>query len=206
MQLSGKVAIVTGAGGGGAGRAIARRVARDGARVVVSDIDKQGGVETVRAIEADNGHAVFVAADVGVEADVQALIATVEQTCGGVDFLVNDASAPFRPEVEHWAKAVQVDLLGPIYGVRYGIEAMPRRGGGAIVNIGSTSALFHGRRRLGSAGYDAAKAGVMRLTTASAWLREREGIRVNCLVPHWIASPEVKSYFDALTPEQRRAQ
>src|SRR5262249_10256473 len=160
MQLSGKVAIVTGAGGGGAGRAIARRVARDGARVVVSDIDKQGGVETVRAIEADNGHAAFVAADVGVEVDVQALIATVEQTCGGVDVLVNDASAPFRPEVEHWAKAVQVDLLGPIYGVRYGIEAMRRRGGGAVGNSSSTSALVHGRGRPRAAGHSGAQAGV----------------------------------------------
>jgi NAD(P)-dependent dehydrogenase (short-subunit alcohol dehydrogenase family) len=143
---------------------------------------------------------------VSVEADVQALVATAEQTWGGVDVLVNDASAPFRPEMEHWAKAVQVDLLGPIYGVRYGIEAMRRRGGGAIVNISSTSALGHGRRRLGSAGYDAAKAGVIRLTTALAWLGEREGIRVNCLVPHWIATPEVKAYVDSLTPQERRAQ
>src|SRR5262245_14570840 len=106
----------------------------------------------------------------------------------------------------HWPQAVQVDLLGPIYGVRYGVEAMRRRGGGAVVNISSTSALVHGRRRLGSAGYDAAKAGVIRLTTALAWLGEREGIRVNRLVPHWIASPEVKSSFDSLTPEQRSAQ
>src|SRR5262249_3508505 len=119
MQISGKVVIVTGAGGSGSGRAIARRFARDGATVVVSDIDQQGGFETVRAIEAENGHAVFIPADVGVEADVQALLATVEQACGGVDVLVNDASAPFRPEVEHWPKAVQVDLLGPIYGGRY---------------------------------------------------------------------------------------
>src|SRR5262249_14830186 len=206
MPISGKVVIVTGAGGGGSGRAIARRFARDGASVVVSDIDTQGGSETVRTIEAENGRAVFIPADVGVEADVQALVATAEQTCGGVDVLVNDASAPFRPEMEHWPQAVQVDLLGPIYGVRYGTEALRRRGGGAIVNISSTSALVHGRRRLGSAGYDAAKAGVIRLTTALAWLRERDGIRVNCLVPHWIGSPEVKAYFDSLTPQQRRAQ
>jgi NAD(P)-dependent dehydrogenase (short-subunit alcohol dehydrogenase family) len=86
--------------------------------------------------------------------------------------------------------------------VRYGIEAMRRRQGGAIVNISSTSGLPHGRRRLGSAGYDAAKAGVIRLTTALAWLHEREGIRVNCLVPHWIATPELKAWFDSLTPQR----
>jgi NAD(P)-dependent dehydrogenase (short-subunit alcohol dehydrogenase family) len=108
--------------------------------------------------------------------------------------------------VDHWPKAVQVDLLGTVYAVRYAIEALRRRGGGAVVNISSTSALMHGRRRAGSAGYDAAKAGVLRLTTALAQPGQREGIRVNCLVPHWIATPEVKSYHDALTPEQRRAE
>src|SRR5438093_4690615 len=82
---------------------------------------------------------------------------------------------------------------------------MRRRGGGAIVNIGSTSALAHGRQHAGgSAGYDVAKAGGIRLTTRLAWLKEKEGIRVNCLVPDWIASPEVKAYFDALTPPQRQ--
>jgi NAD(P)-dependent dehydrogenase (short-subunit alcohol dehydrogenase family) len=206
MQISGRVVIVTGAGGPGCGRAIARRFARAAASVVVSDIDPQGGLETVRSIEAENGRAVFVSADVSVEADVRALVATAEHTYGGVDVLVNNASALLRPAIEHWAGAVHVDLLGPIYGVRYGVEAMRRRGGGAIVNVSSTSALAHGRQRVGSPGYDAAKAGVLRLTTALAYLHEREGIRVNCLVPHWIATPEVKSYWDSLTPEQRGAQ
>jgi NAD(P)-dependent dehydrogenase (short-subunit alcohol dehydrogenase family) len=206
MQISGKVVIVTGAGGPGCGRAIARRFARAGASVVVSDIDAQGGLETVRTIEAENGRAVFVSADVSVEADVRALVASAEQTYEGVDVLVNNASALLHPEIEDWPSTVHVDLLGPIYGVRYGIEAMRRRGGGAIVNISSTSALAHGRKRVGSPAYDAAKAGVLRLTTALASLHERDGIRVNCLVPHWIASPEVKSYWDSLTVEQRKAQ
>ncbi len=206
MQVSTKVVTVTGAGGVGSGRAIARRFARDGASVIVADVDSAGGAETVRLIEAENGRAAFIRVDVGLEAEVQGLFAGAEQTFGGVDVLVNNASAPFRPEIEHGSKAVQVDLLGTIYGVRYACEAMRRRGGGAIVNISSTSALVHGRRCLGSAGYDAAKAGVIRLTTALAWLREREGIRVNCLVPHWIATPEVKGYYDSLTPQQRRAE
>src|SRR5262245_46643650 len=205
MRALEKVVIVTGAGGAGSGRAIARRFVREGATVVVADIDAAGGAETVRAIGQENGRAVFIRADVGVESDVQALTAGAEHTFGGVDVLVNNASAPFRPEMEHWPQAVQVDLLGTIYGVRHAVEAMRRRGGGAIVNISSTSALVHGRRRLGSAGYDAAKAGVIRLTTALAWLREREGIRVNCLVPHWIAVPEVTAYYDSLTSKQRRS-
>jgi NAD(P)-dependent dehydrogenase (short-subunit alcohol dehydrogenase family) len=83
------------------------------------------------------------------------------------------------------------------------IEAMRRRGGGAIVNVGSTSALGWGRKHSPAAAYDAAKAGVMRLTTALGWLKD-EGIRVNCLVPDWVATAEVQAYVDALTPQQRK--
>jgi NAD(P)-dependent dehydrogenase (short-subunit alcohol dehydrogenase family) len=209
MELSGKVAIVTGAGGGGSGRAIARRLAHDGAYVVASDINQRGGAETVRLIETEGGRAVFFRADAGVELEVRALIAFAEETYGGIDIVVNNASAPYYPEapLEYWFDTVQVDLIGAMYGTRYGIEAMRRRGGGAIVNIGSTSALGHGRAHSnGSPAYDVAKAGVIRLTTMLAWLKEKEGIRVNCLVPDWIASPDVKSYFDSLTPQQRKEQ
>lgn len=81
-------------------------------------------------------------------------------------------------------------------------EAMRRRGGGAIVNFGSTSAVGHGRKHSSSAPYDAAKAGIARLTTTLAWRRE-ENIRVNCIVPDWVATEEVKSYVDSLPAEER---
>jgi NAD(P)-dependent dehydrogenase (short-subunit alcohol dehydrogenase family) len=208
MELLDKVAIVTGAGGGGSGRAVAKRFAQAGASVVISDINESGGDETVRLIKAVGGCAVFFRADVGVEAEVRALIAFAEKTYGGVDIIVNNASGPgYHPEVplEYWFETVQIDLLGAMYGTRFGIEAMRRRGGGVIVNIGSTSALAHGRKHSGgSPAYDVAKAGVIRLTTALAWLKEKERIRVNCLVPDWIASPDVKSYFESLTPQQRK--
>ena len=201
-----KVAIVTGAGGGGSGRAIARRFARDGASVVVSDIDDLGGSETVRLIEQEGGRAAFFHADVGIEKDVRDLIAFAEKTYGGVDILVNDASAGYHPETpfEHWLETVQVDLLGPIYGTLQALEPMRRRGGGAIVNIASISTLGHGRKHAEVPAYDVAKAGVIRLTTTLARLREPGGIRVNCLVPGWIESPPVKSYVDSLTAEQRK--
>lgn len=205
MELKGKVAIVTGSGGGGSGRAEARRFAREGCFVVVSDIDEAGGLETLNLIEAEGGTAVFFRADVAVESDVKALIAFAEARFGGVDIIVNNASGPgYHPEVplEYWFETVQIDLLGAMYGTRHGIEAMRRRGGGAIVNIGSTSALPHRNSR--APGYDVAKMGVIRLTTALGWLGEKEGILVNCLVPDWVASPEVKSYFDSLTAEQRK--
>jgi NAD(P)-dependent dehydrogenase (short-subunit alcohol dehydrogenase family) len=206
MELAGKVTIVTGSGGPGSGRAVARRMAREGASVVVNDIDERGGWETVELILKEGGRASFLSADVGVESEARGLVAFAENTYGGLDVLVNNASAPYRPAdpLGHWLEAVQVDLLGAMYTTLAGISAMQRRGGGAIVNIGSTSAMGHGRKHSGSPAYDVAKAGVTRLTTTLGWLADRYKIRVNCLVSDWVATPEVKSYFDALTPEERR--
>ena len=205
MELAGKVAVVTGAGGGGCGRAVARRMAREGAAVVVSDIDERGGRETAGLIEAAGGRAAFFRADVGVEAEIKALIAFAEETYGGLEVLVNGAG-PYWPEpLGHWFESVQANLLGAMYGTFHSIEAMRRRGGGAIVNFGSTSAVGHGRKHSPSPAYDVAKAGVMRLTTTLAWLREKEKIRVNCIVPDWVATPEVKEYWDGLTPQHRKA-
>jgi NAD(P)-dependent dehydrogenase (short-subunit alcohol dehydrogenase family) len=204
--LDGKVAIVTGSGGGGCGRAVARRFAREGCSVVVSDIDEPGGAETVRLIQADGGTAAFCRANMGVEADVRALVDFAIKTFGGVDILFNNASAPYPPQtlLEHWFDAIQVDLVGSMLATRLSIESMQKRGGGAIINMASTSAIGHGRKHSKSPGYDIAKMGLIRLATTLAPLREHSNIRVNCLVPAWIGSPEVKAYWDTLTPEQRK--
>lgn len=205
MSVAGKVAIVTGSGGLGCGRAIARRLARDGAAVVVCDVNEPLGLKTVRLIEADGGRAAFLRVDVSVASDVQALFAFVDETFGGLDILVNNASAPYAAQgpLVGWFDALQVDLIGPMLATLEAVEAMRRRGGGAIVNIGSTSALGHGRKHSKSPGYDVAKAGVTRLTTTLAWLAD-EKIRVNCLVPDWVSTPEVQGYVDSLTPDERR--
>lgn len=208
MSLSGKVAIVTGAGGVGCGGAVARRLARAGAAVVACDVDHQRGENVVRAIEADGGRAIYVPADVAREDDVRRLIEAAEKEFGGLDILVNIASAPFEPQgmLAGWFDAVAVDLLGPMYAIWHAIPAMRRRGGGAIVNFGSTSALGHGYKPSPAPGYDTAKAGIMRLTTMLAPLAESENIRVNCLLPDWVATPEVKAYWDGLTAEDRHVQ
>ncbi len=194
MEIEGKAAIVTGAGGDGSGRAIARRLAHDGALVVVTDINDSGGKETVRLIESIGGRAVFRRTDVRVEEEVRDLVNFAEKTFGGLHILVNNASAPFRPgdPLEHWSDTVQTDFLGTMYATRLAIDTMKRAGEGAIVNISSISALWHGRKG-GSPAYDTAKAGVIHLTSTLAWLKEKENIRVNCLAPGWIASGDVRA-------------
>lgn len=207
MQLKGKVAIVTGSGGGGCGRAAARRFAGEGCSVVVSDVDERGGRETVALVQAGGGKAAFLRADMGIAADIRALVEFAGTTFGGVDILVNNASAPYGPQtlLEHWLDAIQVDLVGAMLASRLCIDCMQKRGGGAIVNIGSTSAIGHGRKHSKSPGYDIAKMGLIRLATTLAPLAEHSNIRVNCLVPAWIGSPEVRAFWDTLTPEQRKA-
>lgn len=206
MNLENKVVIVTGSGGRGCGRAIACRFAREGAAVVVSDINQQGGEETVRQIQRTGERTAFKAADMQIQSQVRELIAFAEKTFGGLHVLINNASGPeFRPDVplELWDAIIQTELLGTMFATRFAIDAMRRCGGGAIVNMSSISALPHGRNS-GSPAYDTAKAGILRLTTGLAPVMEKEKIRINCLAPGWIASPGPLEYWQSLTPEQRR--
>jgi NAD(P)-dependent dehydrogenase (short-subunit alcohol dehydrogenase family) len=208
MQVKDRTVIVTGAGGSGSGRAIALRLAREGALVVASDFQDEGGRETARLIEQSGGRGIFRHADVRVEEEVRGLIHLAEQTFGPIAVLVNNASGPeFLPfDLDHWPNTIQTDLLGAMYATRFAIDSMRRGGGGAIVNISSTSALGHGRKQPGGMpAYDAAKAGILRLTTSLAWLAAKEKIRVNCLVPDWIATPGLLAYVESLSAEQRRA-
>jgi NAD(P)-dependent dehydrogenase (short-subunit alcohol dehydrogenase family) len=180
------------------------RFAREGALVVVSDRNDDAGRETCFHIERAGGRAAYFHADVRLEHDIRLLIEFADRTFGKLAALVNNASGPeFDPDpLEHWPDVVATDLLGPMYATRHAINAMRRSGGGAIVNISSTSALGYGPNSPWPA-YDAAKAGILRLTTGLAWLGKKDHIRVNCLVPDWVASPQVVSYVDSLAPEER---
>ncbi|HLJ47470.1 MAG TPA: SDR family oxidoreductase [Bryobacteraceae bacterium] len=205
MKLDGKVAMVTGSGGRGTGRATAVRFAREGAAVVVSDVNDAGGRETVELIEREGGRAAFVRADIRNEADIRAMFEFAEATFGGLDVLVNNASSPDgHGQLTGWDEMMAVEILGPMRATLAAVEAMRRRGGGAIVNVGSTSALGHGRKHAPWPAYDVGKMAQMRLATTLGCLRESDDIRVNCLVPAWIASPGPKEYWESLTPEQRR--
>ena len=209
MEIRDSVAVVTGAGGAGCGGAIAARFASAGAIVVVADIDEDGGRATVERIERQGGAACFHRADVRDQREVRALLDFAERGFGGLHVLVNNASAAFCPgqPLERWSEIIETDLFGAMWATRIGIDAMRRGVGGAIINVSSTSALAHGRTRSsGSPAYDVAKAGVLRLTTMLGSLGAEENIRVNCIVPDWVATPDVRSYWDTLTPDQRSSQ
>jgi NAD(P)-dependent dehydrogenase (short-subunit alcohol dehydrogenase family) len=133
MNPDGKVAIITGSGGKGTGRAVARRFAQQGMAVVVSDTDDTGGDETVALIWAERGRAAFHPADVKNENEINGLIAFAESTFGGLGILVNNASKPDTMGLlTGWMDAMAVEILAPMRTTLAAIEAMRRRGGGPL--------------------------------------------------------------------------
>ena len=205
-SIEGKVALVTGAGSEGTGRAIALRLARGGAAVAVNDLDAKGAAETVGRIEHAGGRAAVVLADVTSEPDVEAMIAFAERTFDGVDILVNNAGGTPRPHfpeasTEHWSRTLDLNLRGPMLAIQHALRAMRNRGGGAIVNISSVAGV--GWAPHSSPEYAAAKAGLARLTATLAPLRESDNVRVNCIVPSWIATEQVRAEIAAMSPDER---
>ena len=204
------VAIVTGAGGSGCGRAIARKFAEHRAWVLVSDIDDTGGEQTVRLIEQAGGKALYCRCDVRDESDVANLMTACESKLGPPSVVVNNASMAESAAdgLDGWMTSIDTDLIGAIRVTKHAIAAMRRAGqGGAIVNVASISGLWHGRTTPGGfEGYDVAKAGMIRMTTRLASLAQTDHIRVNCLAPGWIATDEVASYWNSLSPASRRSR
>jgi NAD(P)-dependent dehydrogenase (short-subunit alcohol dehydrogenase family) len=202
--LEGKVALVTGAAMG-LGRATSQIFAREGARVVVVDILRGEGEETVRLIKDAGGDATFVLADVSSSPDVQAMVRAAVDTYGGLDCAVNNAGIgggtyPLAetPE-EDWQRTIAVDLTGVFLCMKYEIPAMLDRGGGAIVNISSGGGLVG---FAGIAGYIAAKHGVLGLTKVAAIDYGARGIRVNAVCPGTMWTPMLRKSVDEVGPQQ----
>ncbi|HLK11815.1 MAG TPA: SDR family oxidoreductase [Candidatus Binatia bacterium] len=198
-RLENRIAIVTGAAAG-IGRAGALAFAREGARVVVSDIDSAGGEETVGLVRAAGGEATFVHADAGVAADAAALVEAAVGRYGGVDVLWNNAGiAPlgrdnFTPfiEVEDWERVLRVNLTSVFLCSKYAIPVMAGRPGAAILNMASSMAVVP----LGMTdAYAASKGGVATLTRSMAPGCALMGIRVNALAPGYVETAMTRVIF-----------
>ncbi|WP_328314870.1 glucose 1-dehydrogenase [Streptomyces sp. NBC_00442] len=199
MQLEGKTVVITGAGSG-LGRAMARRLARDGASVVAAG-DRAGPLaETVALIEQDGGRALAVTADVSREDDVAALIERVADELGRLDVLINNAGVEFSKPVlettgEEWDALMSVNLKGVFLCAKHAIGAMRGFGnGGVIVNVASELALTGSEN---VAAYSASKAGVVQLTRALAVEHAADGIRVNATSPGVILTALLQVALDA---------
>ncbi len=186
-RLEGKVAIITGAARG-IGKATAQLFAREGARVVVTDIDTQTGEKTAATIRDAGGDAIFVPADVTDLASVQEMVQRAVDTYGRIDILVNNAGvlrdktlAKMSPE--DFDFVINVNLKGVFNCTKAVIPIMIEQGSGVILNASSVVALYG---NFGQTNYVASKAGVIGMT--KVWARELgpKGIRVNAVAPGFI--------------------
>jgi NAD(P)-dependent dehydrogenase (short-subunit alcohol dehydrogenase family) len=200
MLLEGKVALVTGSASG-IGRACALRMAREGARIAVSDIDVSGGEETVRLIEGAGGEAIFVQTNVVKASEVEALVQAAVDAFGGLDIAVNNAGVggnmgnADQLEEGDWDFVMDVNVKGVWLCTKYEIPRMLERGGGSIINVASLAGLAGFR---GNAAYAASKHAVIGFTKSVALEHAREGIRVNAICPGFTETPMVAELVDAV--------
>jgi NAD(P)-dependent dehydrogenase (short-subunit alcohol dehydrogenase family) len=183
-RLEGKVAIVTG-GASGIGAATMRRFAAEGAAVVCADLDDAGAASLVAEIEASGGRAAAHRTDVGVLADLEAVVALAVERFGGLDVMHNNAvwsGGGYVHEIDPdvWDRSMQVALTGVFYGMRAALPALLARGGGSIITTSSVDGLFG---EIMAAPYATAKAAVINLTRTVAVEYGRKQIRANCICP-----------------------
>ena len=203
-RLQGKRAIVTGAGAG-IGRAIALRLAGEGARVALAAVE--GGTADKVASEID-GETLVRQTDVTTADEVEALISSVTESWGGLDVMVNNAgvgvaATAVNTTEEDYDRVMDVCVRGTLLGMKYAIPAIRDSGGGSVINMSSVAALVGIADR---AVYSAAKGAILSLTRAGAIDHVEEGVRVNCIAPGTVDTP----WIDRITsgyedPEKARA-
>ena len=208
MKLEGKVALITGAGGGIGGES-ALLFASEGASVVAVDVNDAAGEESVARVKAAGGKAAWCRADVSKDADCAAMVRFSEKTFGRLDVLFNNAGimdsqdddATRTPEAV-WERTLAINLKGVYLGCKHGIPALRRAGGGSIVNTASFVAF------LGAAtpqlAYTASKGGLVAMTRELAVIHAREKIRVNALCPGPLRTELLMKLLDTEEKRQRR--
>jgi NAD(P)-dependent dehydrogenase (short-subunit alcohol dehydrogenase family) len=192
MKLQDKVALITGAGSG-IGRAIALEFAREGAKVLVAELDEAAG----RAVADELGaQARFQHCDVTNEDEVRATVQTTVDAFGRLDIMVNNAGVAS----DDWDTTLAVNLSGVYYGCKHAAESMAARGGGVIINLASVLGL------VGVGGddpYVATKHGVVGLTRNFAIAFAGRGVRVNCINPGFILTPMTRGFAESQAIRQQ---
>jgi len=199
MRLAKKVAIITGASSG-IGQASAILFAKEGAKLVVADINDAGGKETVAAIKSGGGEAIFVHTDVSMAADVANLMTTAQGKFGKIDIIFNNAGIPQQTtpieQVDEatWDRIYAVNVKSIFLTAKSAAPIMKKAGGGVIINLASISGV---RPRPGNLAYASAKAAVIHLTKALALELAPHKIRVNCINPVAVDTPMLNKFFPA---------
>lgn len=208
MRLKGKVAFITGAGMG-QGREGALLFAKEGARVVVGDVNGKAAAETVRTITRRGGQALAVEGDVGREEDVARMIAAAVKRFRALHVLYNNAGVLWKDRdksvlettEENWDRVQAINLKGPFFVTKHGVPHLIRAGGGSIINVGSVSALNGFTTAQDS--YTSAKGALISLTRSLAIQFARQNVRCNIIHPGIIATPMQAPYLK--DPAKRRS-
>jgi NAD(P)-dependent dehydrogenase (short-subunit alcohol dehydrogenase family) len=208
MRLKNRVALITGAGSG-IGRETALLFAKEGAKVVVADVNDKAAQDTVKAITRAGGKAVYVRADVSKDSDCQNMVKTALKTYGKLHILFNNAGISHADDDDAvntseavWDLTFNINVKGVFLGCKYGIPAILKSGGGSIINTASFVAI------LGAAtpqlAYTASKGAVLSMTRELAAIHARQGIRVNALCPGPLFTELLMKYLNTEEKKQRR--
>ena len=208
MRLKNKVAIITG-GSSGIGKETAILFAKEGANVVVTDVNDKGGAETAEIIKSSGFEAMYFHADVSKEVDCKEMVEFAEKTFGKLNIIFNNAGImhsddgdAISTEESIWDLTMNINVKGVFFGCKYAIPALRRAGGGSIINTASFVAL------LGAAtpqlAYTASKGAVLSMTRELAVIHARENIRVNALCPGPLRTELLMKFLDTGEKKQRR--
>ena len=208
MRIKDKVAIITG-GSAGIGRASCILFAKEGAKVVVADVNESGGAETVKMIRDGGGTAAFVKADVSDAQACEAMVDFAVNQFGGLHILFNNAGIMHSDDGDSqstaedvWDLTMNINVKGVFFGCKYGIPAMRASGGGSIINTASFVA------HLGAAtpqiAYTASKGAVLAMSRELAVIHARENIRVNALSPGPLRTELLMKFLNTEAKKQRR--